>query len=79
VDNLSIRSGGVALERRDEALRTSASRALIDVLDEARFFPFGAGKAHLGIALHAQRLLVQTLGFVLWHTPKPRHEALGQE
>jgi hypothetical protein len=47
-------------------------------MDEARLLRFGAGKAHLGAAFHAQRLLVETLGFVFWHMPKPRHWVLAQ-
>jgi hypothetical protein len=73
----SIRSGGAVLKRCDEALCTSASRTLIDVMNEARLLRFGAGKAHLGAAFHATRLLVEALGFVLWHTPKPRHLGAG--
>jgi hypothetical protein len=69
---------GVSLKRRDEALRTPASRTLIDVVDEVRLLRFSAGKAHLRAAFHAHRLLVETLGFVLWHTPRPRHWVLGQ-
>ena len=46
-------------------------------MNEARLLRFGAGKAHLGAAFHATRLLVEALGFVLWHTPKPRHLGAG--
>jgi hypothetical protein len=46
-------------------------------MHEARLLRFGAGKAHLGATFHALRLLVETLGFVLWHTPEPRHWVLG--
>jgi hypothetical protein len=41
-------------------------------MDEARLVRFGAGKAHLGAAFYAQRLVVETLSFVIWHTPNPR-------
>ena len=68
----SISRGNAALKRRDKALRTPASRALIDVMDEARLVRFGAGKAHLGAAFYAQRLVVETLSFVIWQTPNPR-------
>ena len=64
--------GDAALKRRDETLRTPAPRALVDVMDEARLLRFGAGKAHLGAAFYAQRLVVETLSFVIWHTPNPR-------
>jgi hypothetical protein len=47
------------LDRSDKALRTAAARAFIDVMDEARLLRFGAGKAHLRVAFHAQRLLVE--------------------
>jgi hypothetical protein len=36
-------------------------------MHEARLVRFGAGKAHLGAALHALRVFVETLGLVLWH------------
>jgi hypothetical protein len=47
-------------------------------MNEARLLRFGTGKSHPAAAFYAQRLLVETLGFVLWHTPKPRHWVLGQ-
>jgi hypothetical protein len=38
-------------------------------MHEARLvrFGFSAGKAHLGAALHAFKVLVETFGSVLWH------------
>ena len=46
-------------------------------MHKARLFRFGARKAHLGTTFHALRLSVETLGFVLWHTPKTA--SLGAE
>ena len=37
----------------------------IDVMHEARLVRFDAGKAHLGAASHALRVLVETRGLVL--------------
>src|SRR5712691_8522784 len=63
----SKRRGG--LNRSYKALRTSAVSALIHVVYEARLVQLGAGKAHLGVAFHALRDFVETLGLVLYHAP----------
>ena len=36
-------------------------------MHKARLVRFGAGKAHLGAASHALRVLVETRGLALWH------------
>ena len=69
----SLDRGGATSDRRNKTLRTSTSRAFIHVMDEARLIRLGTGKAHHGAALYAPRFLVETLGFVLWHMPKPPH------
>jgi hypothetical protein len=55
----------------NETLRAPAFGTLIDVMHEARLVRFGfdAGKAHLGAAFHALRVLVETRGLALWHCP----------
>ena len=49
------------LNRSDKALRAPTFGTFIDLMYEARFVRFGAGKAHLGAALHALRVFVETL------------------
>jgi hypothetical protein len=69
LEKRSTGKSGRRLYRSDEALRTPAFGALIDVMHEARLFRLGfdAGKAHVGAALHAFKVFVETFGSVLWH------------
>jgi hypothetical protein len=50
------------LKRRNKALRTTAFSAFVNVMHEARFIRFGAGKSHLSIALYASKGFIEPLG-----------------
>jgi hypothetical protein len=66
------------LNRSNKALRAPTFGAFIDVMYEARFVRFDAGKAHLGAALHALRVFVETLYIVsLRHARTPSFGVLA--
>jgi hypothetical protein len=70
-DRAMLHDPSPLLNRSDKTLSTPAFGALINVMHEAGLprFGLGAGKAHLGSALHALWIFVETLGLALWHCP----------
>jgi hypothetical protein len=61
----------VGLKRSHKALCAPALRAFIDMMHKARLVRLGAGKAHLGAALHANWVDIEIPWVALWHARTP--------